>query len=53
MRKISNFLAKSLIKGISIKANPLALKSNNAGKVISMSLQNRVQGIIKLLLPIS
>ena len=48
-----NFLAKSLIKNILIKANLLALKLNNAGKVIPMLLQNKIQEIIKLLLPIS
>ena len=48
-----NFLAKSLAKSISIKANPLIPKSNNAGKVISMLLQNKIQRIIKLLPPIS
>ena len=42
VRGMSNFLARSLIKGVSIKANPLAPKSNNAGKVIPMLLQNKV-----------
>ena len=53
MREMLNFLAKFLAKGILIKANPLALKLNNANKVILMLLQNKVQGIIKLLLLIS
>ena len=48
-----NFLAKSLIKSILIKANSLALKLNNIGKVISMLLQNKVQEIVKLLLLIN
>ena len=42
VREMPNFLAKSLAKGILIKANPLASKLDNAGKVISMLLQNKV-----------
>ena len=44
-----NFLARFLARDVSIKANPLAPKSDNANKVIPMLLQNKVQGIIKLL----
>ena len=37
-----NFLAKFLAKGVSIKANPLAPKLDNADKVILMLLQNKI-----------
>ena len=42
VRGMPNFLARSLAKGILIKANPLASKLNNTGKVIPMLLQNKV-----------
>lgn len=39
---ILNFLARSLVKWVLMKANSLASKSNNVGKVILMLLQNKV-----------
>ena len=42
VKEMLNFLIKFLTKGILMKANSLAPKLNNAGKVILMLLQNKV-----------